>query len=373
MSGANGAKLIRFGSEGQANENGNVGQPEEWSNPNVEPEADTSNGAWDAYVLGHPQGSFFHLSGWRHVLDRTFSYQSVSCLVRRDGRVVGVLPLFLVPNLPVGQSLVSVPFGVYGGVCADDPKTGSTLLEYAKDLARRRGVRYLELRHTEPVGGLLVKDLYVTFRRDIHCDPEKNMALIPRKQRRMIRQGEKHGLTWRVGGEELLADFYGIYAESVRNLGTPVFPMALFSNLLEEFGSACRIFGVFQGSAMVAGVMTFFFRDQVMPYYGGARRAALGYAVNDFMYWNLLCYAAESGYSVFDFGRSKKDSGSYDFKRHWGFEPIPLSYEYYLVRQTHMPDISPRNPRFSPAIGLWKQLPLGVTRWLGPKLIRFFP
>ena len=328
---------------------------------------------WDEYVLRHPQATFFHLMGWQRVLEQTFPYRAFSCVALRDGRISGVLPLSLVRNLPFGQSLVSMPWGVYGGICADDDETRSALLNYAKTLAQRLGVRYLELRNQAPCCDLPATDLYVTFRQEIASDPETNMAAIPRKQRRMIRQGDKHGLTAQMGGEEFLKGFYHLYAHSVRNLGTPVFPVRFMANLLREFGPACRILAVFHEEQMVAGVMTFFFRDQVMPYYGGALRHALRYAVNDFMYWHLLCYGAEQGYRVFDFGRSKKGTGSYDFKRHWGFEPTPLAYQYHLVRQKTMPDQNPLNPRFALAIQAWKRMPLWLSRWLGPRVVRFFP
>jgi FemAB-related protein (PEP-CTERM system-associated) len=329
--------------------------------------------SWDEYVLRHPQATFFHLRGWQHVIAQTFPYQAFSCVAQRDGRISGVLPLFLVRNLPFGRSLVSTPFAVYGGVCADDTETGLALLCYAQNLARQMGVRYLELRHQIPFGDIPIKDLYVTFRRDISGNPEENIAAIPRKQRRMIRQGEKHGLIAQVGGEEFLKGFYHIYAHSVRNLGTPVFPLKLFANLLREFGPACRILVVFREGQMVAGVMTFFFRDQVMPYYSGALQDAFRYAVNDFMYWSLLCHGAEQGYRSFDFGRSKQGTGSYDFKRHWGFEPAPLTYQYCLVRQKTVPDQNPLNPQFSLAIRTWRHLPLWLTKALGPKIVRFFP
>jgi len=159
----------------------------------------------------------------------------------------------------------------------------------------------------------------------------------------------------------------------VRSLGTPVFPFRLFEQMLMEFGTNCRILGVFREGRMAAGVMTLFFRDQVMPYYGGALASELRYAVNDFMYWKLLCYGAERGYKVFDFGRSKKRTGAYDFKRHWGFEPTPLAYEYVLGTVREMPNLSPANPKFALPIEIWKRLPLPVTQWLGPKLIQFFP
>lgn len=328
---------------------------------------------WDEYVLRHPKATFFHLMGWEHVLERTFSYKPFYLAAWREGHLRGILPLVLIRNLPFGHSLVSIPFAVYGGICADDTETALALFDYAKTLAHKMQVRYLEFRNQEAFGTLPSKELYVTFRQAIDRDPDKNMAAIPRKQRRMIRQGEKHGLIARVGGEEFLKEFHHIYAHSVHKFGTPVFPLQFFANLLREFGSACRILAVFREEQMVAGVLTFFFRDQIMPYYSGALQEAFQYAVNDFMYWNLLCYGAEGGYRIFDFGRSKQGTGPYDFKRHWGFEPTPLMYQYYLVKQKMLPDQNPLNPRFSTAIETWKRLPLGVTQWLGPRVIKFFP
>lgn len=328
---------------------------------------------WDEYVLQHPQSSFFHLSGWGRVLEKTFPYGSFSCAAVRAGRVCGVLPLFSVKNLPFGHSLVSAPLAVYGGICADDRDATNALLDYSRQLADRMGVRFLEFRSQQPLPELPVKDLYVTFKKEIHPDPGKNMAAIRAKQRRMIRQGEKHDLTTQIGGEELLASFYKVYAHSVRNLGTPVYPLRLFKNLLQEFGPACKILGVFHGKEMLSGVMTFFYREEVLPYYGGALKEAFRFAVNDFMYWKLMCYGAENGYKVFDYGRSKVGSGSYDFKRHWNFEPMPLPYQYYLVKQKALPNLSPMNPKFSLPIEVWKRLPLWLSCWVGPKIIRFFP
>jgi len=341
--------------------------------PEITLDRTPADAEWDTYVMRHPQATFFHLTGWQHVVEKTFAYRSFSCAARCHGQITGVLPLFLVRHLPFGYALVSVPLAVYGGICADDVGSRDVLLSYAQSLARQLQVHYLELRQLEPVRDLPVKELYVTFRKAIDSNPAKNMAAIPRKRRRMVRQGDKYSLRACVGGEELLKEFYQIYAHSVRNLGTPVYPCKLFEYFLQEFGPACRIFAVFHNEAMIAGVMTFFFRDQILPYYGGAFQGAFQYAVNDFMYWQLMCYAAEQGYRVFDFGRSKQGTGSYDFKRHWGFEPTPLPYQYYLVRQRTLPDRNPLNPHLSLPIEMWKRLPLWCTQWLGPKLVRFFP
>jgi FemAB-related protein (PEP-CTERM system-associated) len=327
---------------------------------------------WDSYVTSHEKATFFHQLGWHRVLSTTFGWDCHSCAVTREGRIRGILPLYRTRTLPLGHALVSLPLAVYGGICADDPEAEQALLAHARQLARSQRVRYLELRNQTELDGLLVKDLYATFRKEIASDAEQNMASIPRNQRRMVRIGERSDLESRLGGGELLRDFYHVYSSSVRHLGTPVFPYALFENLLREFDHACRILGIFRGGQMVAGVMTFFYRDQVMPYYAGSLRDAVRYAVNDLMYWRLLCYGAEHGYRIFDFGRSKKGSGAYDFKRHWGFLPTPLPYQYDLVQQQTIPDLSPNNPRFSLGIQLWRRLPLRLTQWIGPRLSRFF-
>jgi FemAB-related protein (PEP-CTERM system-associated) len=329
--------------------------------------------AWDEFVSRHPDATFFHRSGWQRAVARTFGYRACCLAARRDGRVTGVLPLFLVPTLPWGRALVSSPQAVYGGPSAEDPDTVDALLGRARALAESLGVRYIELRNVAPVGDLPTQDLYVTFRREILPTLDANMAAIPRNQRRSVRIGMKSGLTSEVGGTELLEPFYALYSHSVRNLGTPVFPKALFTSLMAEFGEEGRILVVRREGRPVAAVLTFFFRDEVLPYYGGALRDEFRYAVNDFMYWSLLVHGMERGCRVFDFGRSKKGSGSYDFKRHWGFEPTPLHYQYVLVRQRTIPDWSPRNPKFSLAIECWKRMPLWLSQRLGPALVRYFP
>ena len=329
--------------------------------------------AWDEFVTRQPGGTFFHRTGWQRAVERTFGYSSHCLAAWRGGRIAGVLPLFRVPTLPWGHSLVSAPQAVYGGPLADGADSLEALLRNARTLGEKLGVRYIEFRNMAPLEGLPGKDLYVTFRRPILPTADENMAAIPKNQRRSIRIGTKSGLTYEMGREALLDPFYALYSHSVRNLGTPVFPRSLFSNLLAEFPSDCSILLVRREGRPVAAVLTFVFGDEILPYYAGARREEFRYGVNDFMYWSLLCYGMERGCKVFDFGRSKKGSGSYDFKRHWGFEATPLHYQYQLIRQRSIPDLNPRNPKFSLAIEAWKRMPLWLSQRLGPALVRYFP
>ena len=339
---------------------------------------------WDQFVLNQPAGTFFHLSAWRDVLASSFGYEPTYLWVRESGQVCGVLPLFFVKSLLFGRSLVAMPFGVYGGIVAANENAGRLLIDEATRLARERQVRFLELRGN-PYGEFDVpahangtasawsrKDLYFTFVSEIAATDEANLARIPRKQRRMVRQGEKHGLIAAFDNNRL-AEFYHVYAASVRNLGTPVFGFAYFQNLLKVFGDRCKILVIEHQGNAVAGVMSFFFRDQVLPYYGGALKESMHLAPNDFMYWELMRHAAAQGCKIFDFGRSKEGTGSYNFKRHWGFEPRPLTYWCYAPNGRSIPDTSPLNPKLRWAIRFWRGLPLTMTKSLGPHIVKHIP
>ena len=342
---------------------------------------------WDRFVLGAPSASFFHLTSWKEAVEKVFGHKAHYIMAMRGDEIRGVLPLFEVKSRLFGHALTSVPFGVYGGISALDEQAFAMLEGSAQTLARAIGVDYLELRcDTMPAAGVGAeaeakqapgagwssKDLYVTFRRPIYETHEKNMEAIPRKQRRMVRQGQKLELTSRAGHLEDLQEFYSIYARNVRDLGSPVFPLKFFRTLMEEFKDSF-ILSVWKGEKMVAGVLTFVFRDTVMPYYGGGLREYFEYAVNDFMYWERMKWGCENGYKVFDFGRSKKETGAFHFKRHWGFEPTDLDYRFYLVNARQMPNVSPVNPKYSLMINVWKKLPFPVANWLGPKLVRGIP
>ncbi len=326
--------------------------------------------AWDDFVLAHPDGTFFHRYGWKRLIESTYGYPGHYLLAERAGRPCGLLPLGEVRHLLFGHSLISVPFCVYGGVLADDPAVREALESRAMELARERGVGHLEVRNQAPVrDDWLRKDgLYVTFKRELSADHDANLNAIPRKQRAMVRKGIKAGL---VGEPDAGIDnLYQAYSESVRNLGTPVFPKAHFRAIRAEFGDDVDVLTVRHQGRVVASVMNYYFRDQVLPFYGGGIVAARSLAANDFMYWEVMRRAVERGCRLFDFGRSKVDTGSYRFKRHWGFEPTPLSYEYFLVRAGEMPDLNPNNPKYRLFINAWKRLPVGVSRALGPWLAR---
>ena len=290
----------------------------------VRPFAPADAAAWDAFVADCPDATFFHRIGWKTAIEESFGHRTHYLCAERDGALCGVLPLVQIKSRLFGNSLISSAFTVYGGPAAVDDAARRALDAAARDLAQRLDVDHLEYRSRVPRHPDLVSrdDLYVTFRKPLDADPDKNMAAIPRKQRAMVRKGIKAGLTSELdAGVDRL---HHIYAASVRNLGTPVFAKRYFHALTRVFGADCDIVTILHDDQAVASVMNFYFRDEVIPYYGGGLPEARAVAANDFMYWEVMRRACERGFRLFGFGRSKRDTGAYSFKKHWGFEPAPL-------------------------------------------------
>jgi FemAB-related protein (PEP-CTERM system-associated) len=223
-------------------------------------------------------------------------------------------------------------------------------------------------RDAAPDGWLTRPDLYVTFRKAIEADHDKNLKSVPRKQRAMVRKAIQNGLRSVVDRDA--RKLHGIYAESVRNLGTPVFSLRYFALLAEVFAADCDIVTVLDDANPIAAVMNFYFRDEVLPYYGGGTAFARQRAGNDFMYWEVMRRAADRGCRMFDFGRSKLGTGAFDFKKNWGFAPEHLSYRYKLAPGASIPDHNPLNPKYRYFIAIWKQLPLPIANAIGPSIVR---
>jgi FemAB-related protein (PEP-CTERM system-associated) len=328
--------------------------------------------AWDAFVASHPDATFFHQVAWRRVIARAFGHRTFYLMAEQDGVVVGVLPLAHVRSALFGRSLISVPFCVYGGPLAVDGAALAALTIAADAVMAKIGVSVMEWRPlqamAEEAGWQTRSDLYVTFRSAITGDDDSNLKAIPRKQRAVVRKGIERGLTSVVDGN--VAGLHRIYAESVRNLGTPVFSRRYFEILAEIFAGQLDVLTVFDAGVAVASVMNFYWRDEVIPYYGGGTAAARACHGNDFMYWEVMRHAAKRGCRMFDYGRSKLGTGAYSFKKNWGFAPTPLHYRFRLAPGASIPDHNPLNPKYRLFIAAWKRLPLSVANLIGPHIVR---
>jgi FemAB-related protein (PEP-CTERM system-associated) len=340
----------------------------------VKPFESGTESPWDRFVLQHPRASFFHLSGWKRVIEKTFGHKARYFYSERDGKITGIAPIFECSNWLIGRCFISIPLAAYGGIVADDPESEQALLDHSKRLAQSASAEYLDLRHRERelLEGFHANQLYVTFHSPLFPDAAANLKRLPKDTRYMIRKAEKAGLRVQRGMEQMGA-FYNLFAESMHRLGTPVFPSALFRNIVAEFPDHTQLMLVYDGTRAVTGVLSFFFRDTILPYYAGATPDATRLAANNFMYWELIKWAGEQGFQTFDFGRSKKGTGAFAFKSQWNMNAEPLAYQVFLVKRKTVPNFSPVNPKFEMAIRIWQKLPLSVTKWLGPSAVRLFP
>jgi FemAB-related protein (PEP-CTERM system-associated) len=326
--------------------------------------------AWEAFVNACPEATFYHRAGWKRVIESSLGHPCHFLYAEADGAVCGVLPLVHVKSRMFGNSLISTGFTVGGGPAVDTPEAMAALDRRALEIADELDVDCIEyrsgsVRHPDWEHKA---DLYAGFRKSIGPDAEQALAAIPRKQRAMVRKGIKAGLI--SGIDEDVDRLHHVYATSVRNLGTPVFAKSYFRKLMDVFAGDIDVVTVTANGAAIASVMNFYFRDQVLPYYGGGVAEARRVAGNDFMYWEVMRRAMERGCRMFDFGRSKRGTGAFAFKKNWGFEPASLDYEYKLRNIGHIPDINPMNPKYRLFIAGWKRLPLAVTKLIGPRIVR---
>ena len=332
--------------------------------------AEDDRAAWASFVQACPDATFFHRIEWRDIIEQVFGHRTHYLLARRGVEIVGVLPLAQVKSLLFGHSLVSLPFAVYGGAAVTDEEARVSLHTAAAELARQLQVDYLELRNRssyEP--GWPQQDLFVTFRRSIAPDAEANMRAIPRKQRAMVRKGTHRSLASEIDAD--VDRFFDLYADNAHRHGTPPMPKKYFERLQQAFGDACEVMTIVNAQGRpVSGVLSFYFRDEVLPYYAGDVAEARELAANDFKYWELMRRACKRGCRTYDYGRSKRGTGSFDFKTNWGFEPQPLHYEYQLLKREAVPQNNPSNPKYQALIRLWRRLPRRVVNALGPSIVR---
>jgi FemAB-related protein (PEP-CTERM system-associated) len=329
----------------------------------------------DAYVRAHPRGTFFHLSGWRRVVERVHGHDALDLCAWRGERLVGVLPLMLCRGFLGERRLISMPFATYGGPLGDEPEVERALVERARLQAEELAAGYLELRCLQDGGlGLVPSSLYSTFVRELPKEAAQVLARMPKKARAEARKArDKHRLELS-SGHWYLEDLERMFLLNKHALGSPGLPAAHFRAILEQFERAVFVHLVRQGGTPLSAVMSFAHGDTLIAYYAGTRPGAdRDFSASNYMYMALQEWAVERGFARFDFCRSRVGSGAFEFKRHQGFEPQPLYYGYHLVRRRRPPSFTPSNPRTALLRSTWSRLPPWLARALSERLARYLP
>jgi len=341
---------------------------------NLDVTTDVTERAWDEFVRAQPDASGYHLWRWRRVFERAFGHRTVYAAAIENGNIVGVLPAVVIRSWIFGRFAVSLPFVNYGGILARSDGAARALLAHAGRLAESERARHLELRHaSRRFHDLPAREHKVGMTMPLAATSASAWEQLDRKVRNQIKKAQKSELTADTGGVELLDDFYAVFAENMRDLGTPVHPREFFRAVLEECAGDARVFRIRLGSQPIAAAIGYRFRSTLEIPWASSLRAHRALCPNNLLYWAAIEHAIGARCTTFDFGRSTPGEGTFQFKSQWGAEPTPLAWEYVMRGDAALPDQSPRNPKFKHAIAVWKRLPVSLATWLGPGVMRSIP
>lgn len=331
--------------------------------------------AWEGYVEAADNAHLYHLIGWKDIIEKTFGHRTYYLLAEDDdGKIAGILPLVHLKSILFGSFIVSMPYFNYGGISAKNTITRMALLEEAIKVTKTSGASYVELRHAAALElGLQVKTAKVSMLLNLPPSSDNLLKGFPSKLRSQIKKAES-GIT-RVdsGGLDELDSFYHVFSTNMKDLGTPVYSKSFFRNILERFPGRAHICTVYVGSTPAASGFLIGFKDTLEIPWASSIKTFNGLSPNMALYWNCLKLAIEKGFSRFDFGRSTPGEGTYKFKEQWDAQPRQLYWHYWMKDGVPMPEVNPKNPKYRAMINIWKRLPLGLTRLIGPGIVKGIP
>ncbi len=331
--------------------------------------------AWDAFVAAHPDGTHYHRAGWARVIGGVFGHRTPYRMAIGPDGVEGVLPLVAFAHPLLGRYLVSVPFLNRGGIVAATARARAALRQDAERLLAETRSAYCELRHVARTDeSLPARTNKVSMALPLDPDPDAVWKGLDAKVRNLVRKAQKSGLTVRPGDPERdLPAFYDVFAENMRDLGTPVYSPRLFEAVFREFPADAALTMVELGAETAAAGICLKHRGVTEIHWAASRRSLRAASPNMLLYWETIAGAARDGLAEFCFGRSTEGSGPHRFKKQWGAVPTPLHWEYLLAPGKEMPRLNPENPKLKLAIRTWQKLPLPLTRRIGPGIVRYLP
>lgn len=333
------------------------------------------NSKWDEYVKQSPEGTFYHLTGWKKVIEKTLRLKPIYLMALNNAdEIIGILPLFFMRDIVGRTYLVSIPFSAYAGVCTHEEDIKTRLFDKAKELAYENKVQYLEIRQLcEEVYKLPTKKDFVSMRLKLERDEEilwkSSLDLYARKR---VRKASKKGITVDFG-KNYLDEFYEILSANVRDLGSPNYPKLFLKNFIEEFSDTANLIVARYQNKIIGGMIFVGYKNIILGTWAASLREYNKLGPNDLVYWEAIRYACKDGYDYFDFGRSSLNSGTFDFKKKWGAQPMQLYYQYFFNKSQKIPKVSASENKYQLAISLWKKMPISVANVLGPRLIRYLP
>ena len=317
----------------------------------------------------------YHLMAWRLIVQESFGHQTFYLMAKdHDGEVRGVLPLVFLVSRFFGRFLVSMPFVNYGGLLVDTPEAQGALLQEAIRLAMDLKASHIELRQQASLDvDWPSKQRKISMRLKLHHQFHLIWKQFPSKLRSQIHRAKKEAMTVRIGGRDILNDFYLVFSRNMRDLGTPVYGRNFFETILRVLSKDAKICAVYWKDQPLAAGLLYGFRNLLEIPWASSDQRYNRLAPNMLLYNSVIEHACEEGFKEFDFGRSTRGSGTYRFKEQWGARPVPLSWHYWVSNGGQMPEINPQNPKYGMAIKIWQKLPITLTKIIGPHIVKNIP
>ena len=336
---------------------------------------DSPSAACDEFVSRRPDSKLCHLWAWGRMVREACGHGNCYLVAQEGSDIRGVLPLVHVRSRLFGNRLISQALGNYGGALGSEEAV-EVLYRAAVELARQRRCRTIEFRNVEPMPfELHVRTDKVAMRLELLDDPDAMWKSFSKDSgvRKMVRKGRKNGISVVQGGKELLDDFYRLYVIRMRQLGTPCYSMRIMRGFFECFPENAALFLARLGEKTIAGKLMLRYKNQVEAFYSSSLIEYNKLGTNHLMHWTAMEHFCRQGVTSFDFGRSTAGSGSYEFKKKWGCQEIPLHWQYWTDEGQEMASLSPSNPKYQRRIELWRKMPLWLTKLVGPVISRQLP
>jgi FemAB-related protein (PEP-CTERM system-associated) len=316
---------------------------------------------WNEFVAKNPEANFGHLLGWREIIKKSYGHKGLYLVAKEGAEIQGILPAFIIEHFFFGKKIVSMPFLNYGGVVAKSLEAQDALIDYLK----RNKYNLFELRSLTPIKWLSADLSQFTFLLELNVSEDSLLEKLDKKVRNQIKKADQFGFELKIGNQ-YLNEFYGLYQKTMKRLGTPVHSLLFFKNIIKEFPEQTKIFTAFLKNKPVASFIIFIFKDTALNLWAASDAKYSEMNPNNFLYWETIKYYAKAGFKYFDFGRSEKDSGTFNFKKQWGTKARQLYYQRY-------PEAVSDKEKFGSFAKIWKRLPLSVANFVGPFLRRYIP
>ena len=335
---------------------------------------DSYNPECDQFVQHIPTAKICHLYAWAEMVERTFGHKSFYLVAREGGTVCGVLPLTHVRSRLFGNRMISQAFSNYGGPLTKSPAASDAMCKRAVELATENGCESLELRNIDPIPcDFYLRTDKISMYLPLTSDPTELWRSLRPQIRNRVHKAEKSGIVTVNGGPELLKDFYRIWTIRIHQLGTPCYPRKLFSSIMETFADCCQIFLARLNNTTVGALFVHCFNGLVQVCWGAALAEYNHLAPFSLLFWSVAKHYCEAKAKCLDFGTSTASSSQYEFKKRWGAKPIQLHYQYWTRPGHELSLVKPDNPKYRDKIQMWKNLPLWMTRLIGPHISRSLP